>query len=105
MLKSSIVDHGITPTYRFLGKSSSGPELIFNYSCTLFGMYGLYASIVIGPWKKWLNLLISYVLVEGNGTSKYKAKENAATEMLRSILKKQKNRTLSSHIRAFNEKE
>lgn len=45
------------------------------------------------------------IQVEGNGTSKYKAKENAAAEMLRSILKRQKTRGLSSHIRAFNNKE
>ncbi|XP_025204345.1 uncharacterized protein LOC112601121 [Melanaphis sacchari] len=82
LLKNRIVDHGITPTYRFLRRNTSGQQFIYNYSCSLFGMY-----------------------VEGSGTSKYEAKVNTAAEMLRSIIRKQKNRTLSSHIRAFNDKE
>jgi len=40
LLKNRITDHGITPTYRLLKKSTSGQQLIYNYSCTLFGMYG-----------------------------------------------------------------
>lgn len=43
--------------------------------------------------------------VEGSSTSKTMAKQNAATEMLRAIIKKQKNRSLTSHIRSINEKE
>ncbi|KAL4121722.1 hypothetical protein QTP88_014178 [Uroleucon formosanum] len=82
LLRNRIVDHGIFPIYRFLRRNTSGQQFIYNYSCTLFGMY-----------------------VEGSGTSKYEAKVNTATEMLRSIIRKQKNRTLSSHIRVFNEKE
>lgn len=45
------------------------------------------------------------LIVEGNGSSKYEAKENAAIEMLFSISKKQRNRTLSTHIKAFSDKE
>ncbi|XP_025425462.1 uncharacterized protein LOC112694257 [Sipha flava] len=82
LLRSKIVNHGITPVYRLLGKVACDLRFIYNYSCTLFGMY-----------------------VEGFGISKFEAKENAATEMLRSILKKQKFGTLSSHIRPFNKKE
>lgn len=40
LLKSRIVDHGISPTYRFLKRNTSGQHIIYNYSCTLFGMYG-----------------------------------------------------------------
>ncbi|XP_060860647.1 uncharacterized protein LOC132938013 [Metopolophium dirhodum] len=82
LLRNRIVDHGIIPIYRFLKRNTSGQQFIYNYSCTLFGMY-----------------------VEGSGTSKHEAKVNAAAEMLRSIIRKQKNRTLSSHIRSFNDKE
>ncbi|XP_027850503.2 uncharacterized protein LOC114129852 [Aphis gossypii] len=82
LLNSRIVDHGIRPTYRFLRRNTSGQQFIYNYSCSLFGMY-----------------------VEGSGTSKYEAKKNTAAEMLRSIIRKQKSRTLSSHIRPFNDRE
>ncbi|XP_026811147.1 uncharacterized protein LOC113552468 [Rhopalosiphum maidis] len=82
LLNNRIVDHGITPTYRLLRRNTSGQQFIYNYSCSLFGMY-----------------------VEGSGTSKNEAKLNTAAEMLRSIIRKQKNRTLSPHIRAFNDKE
>ncbi|VVC24589.1 Nose resistant-to-fluoxetine protein, N-terminal,Double-stranded RNA-binding [Cinara cedri] len=83
ILINRIVDHGITPTYRFLTKISiPEQQFIYNYSCSLFGMY-----------------------VEGSSTSKSKAKENTAIEMLNAILKKQKTRSLSTHIRPFNEKE
>ncbi|XP_060836126.1 uncharacterized protein LOC132918714 [Rhopalosiphum padi] len=82
LLNNRIVDHGITPTYRFLTRNTSGQQFIYNYSCSLFGMY-----------------------VEGSGTSKNEAKLNTASEMIRSIIKKQLNRTLSPHIRAFNDYE
>lgn len=40
LLNNRIVDHGITPTYRFLTRNTSGQQFIYNYSCSLFGMYG-----------------------------------------------------------------
>ncbi|XP_050444009.1 uncharacterized protein LOC126847673 [Adelges cooleyi] len=82
ILQSRIIDPGITPIYRLLTTDMSRRQIIYNYSCTLFGMY-----------------------VEGTGFSKLKAKENAATEMLRAILKKQSVSTLSSHIKTFTERE
>ncbi|XP_050527830.1 uncharacterized protein LOC126897926 [Daktulosphaira vitifoliae] len=82
ILRSKIKDRGITPIYRLLTTDISNPNIIYNYSCTLFGMY-----------------------VEGRGTTKIKAKENASIEMLRAILKKQNVNSLSSHIRKFSEKE
>ncbi|XP_029342590.1 uncharacterized protein LOC100572224 [Acyrthosiphon pisum] len=82
LLRNRIVDHGIIPIYRFLRRNTSGQQFVYSYSCTLFGMY-----------------------VEGSGTTKYEAKVNTAAEMLRSIIRKQKKRTLSSHIRSFNDKE
>jgi len=40
LLKNRIVDHGIIPIYRFLRRNTSGQQFVYNYSCTLFGMYG-----------------------------------------------------------------
>lgn len=40
LLMNRIVDHGITPTYRFLNRSTTGQQFLYNYSCSLFGMYG-----------------------------------------------------------------
>jgi hypothetical protein len=40
LLNNRIVDHGITPTYRLLRRNTSGQQFIYNYSCSLFGMYG-----------------------------------------------------------------
>lgn len=40
LLRNRIVDHGIFPIYRFLRRNTSGQQFIYNYSCTLFGMYG-----------------------------------------------------------------
>lgn len=40
LLRSRIVDHGVAPIYRLLGRTTSGQKFLYNYSCTLFGMYG-----------------------------------------------------------------
>lgn len=40
LLNNRIVHHGITPTYRLLKKNTSGQQLIYSYSCSLYGMYG-----------------------------------------------------------------
>jgi len=43
--------------------------------------------------------------VEGKGSKKEKAKEDAATEMIRQILNEQNAKTLSNHFKPFNEQE
>lgn len=40
LLKSRIVDHGISPTYRLVSKNEPGQKSTFQYSCSLFGLYG-----------------------------------------------------------------
>lgn len=40
LLKSRIVDYGISPTYRFTNKNKTGQNSIYQYSCSLFGLYG-----------------------------------------------------------------
>lgn len=39
LLKSRIVDHGISPTYRLM-IDKSGQKSVYRYSCSLFGLYG-----------------------------------------------------------------
>lgn len=46
-----------------------------------------------------------FLLVEGKGSKKEKAKEDAATEMIRLILNKQNDKTLPIQFKPFNEQE
>jgi len=44
-------------------------------------------------------------IVEGKGSKKEKAKEDAATEMIRQILNEQNAKTLPNQFKPFNEQE
>lgn len=50
-------------------------------------------------------IIIKLVVVEGKSSKKEKAKENAATEMIRLILNEQNDKTLPSQFKPFNEQE
>ncbi|XP_026806993.1 uncharacterized protein LOC113549738 isoform X2 [Rhopalosiphum maidis] len=82
ILNDRIVDSDVKPTYRIIGTDVVSYKTIYNYSCTLYGLY-----------------------VEGKGSKKEKAKENAATEMIRQILNEQNAKTLANHFKPFNEQE
>ncbi|XP_027846826.1 uncharacterized protein LOC114126963 [Aphis gossypii] len=82
ILNDRIVDSDVKPTYRIIGTDVVSYKTIYNYSCTLYGLYA-----------------------EGKGSKKEKAKENAATEMIRQILNEQNAKTLSNHFKPFNEQE
>ncbi|KAF0767882.1 DRBM domain-containing protein [Aphis craccivora] len=82
ILNDRIVDSDVKPTYRIIGTDVVSYKTIYNYSCTLYGLYA-----------------------EGKGSKKEKAKENAATEMIRQILNEQNAKTLSNHFKPFSEQE
>ncbi|XP_022179782.1 uncharacterized protein LOC111040257 [Myzus persicae] len=82
ILNGRIVDSDVKPTYRIIGTDVTSYKTIYNYSCTLYGLY-----------------------VEGKGSKKEKAKEDAATEMIRQILNEQNAKTLPNHFKPFNEQE
>ncbi|VVC38277.1 Double-stranded RNA-binding domain [Cinara cedri] len=82
ILNGRIIDPEIKPTYRIIGTDVTSYKTIYNYSCTLYGLY-----------------------VEGKGSKKEKAKEDAATEMIRLILNEQNANTLSNQFKPFSEQE
>eukprot|EP00102_Acyrthosiphon_pisum_P022408 XP_016659618.1 PREDICTED: uncharacterized protein LOC107883658 [Acyrthosiphon pisum] len=82
ILNGRIVDSDVKPTYRIIGTDVTSYKTVYNYSCTLYGLY-----------------------VEGKGSKKEKAKEDAATEMIRQILNEQNAKTLPNQFKPFNEQE
>lgn len=54
--------------------------------------------------KKILNKLL-IITAEGKGSKKEKAKEDAATEMIRLIINEQNAKTLSNQFKPFSEQE
>ncbi|XP_050436546.1 uncharacterized protein LOC126843213 [Adelges cooleyi] len=82
ILNSRIIEPEVKPTYRIIGTDVTSYKTVYNYSCTLYGLYA-----------------------EGKGSKKEKAKEDAATEMIRLILNEQTDKTLSNQLKPFNEQE
>jgi len=42
ILNSRIVDSDVKPTYRIIGTDVTSYKTVYNYSCTLYGLYGRY---------------------------------------------------------------
>lgn len=41
VLNGRIIDPNVKPTYRIIGTDVTSYKTIYNYSCTLYGLYGM----------------------------------------------------------------
>jgi len=45
ILNGRIIDSDVKPTYRIIGTDVTSYKTVYNYSCTLYGLYGRYMKL------------------------------------------------------------